>query len=188
MKHTSASSVMYRRPFVNRKQTFFIILLEVQRRNVKKKTTKTTINPPLANPPLEICVHCESEVSSECKCKFCACALRIFCSVDIEPNNFVELEDRTEFCYPKCATSKMPAQEDYNRYYNDMEAEKESSEEESTEKESSDKQSTETEKESSEEQSSDSDEESTVGMLPLSPSAEKLRGSRHPTKVNVWLH
>jgi len=76
----------------------------------QEKTTKTTINPPLANLPLEICVHCKCQVSSECKCKFCACALRIFCSVDIEPNNFVELEDRTEFCYPKCATSKMPAQ------------------------------------------------------------------------------
>ena len=89
----------------------------------QKNTTKTTINPPLANPPLEICVHCKSEVSSECKYKFCAGALHVFCSVDIDPNNFVELEDRTEFCCPKCAISKMPAQENYNQYSNDMEAE-----------------------------------------------------------------
>mmetsp|Transcript_5652 Transcript_5652/g.8327 ORF Transcript_5652/g.8327 Transcript_5652/m.8327 type:complete len:88 (+) Transcript_5652:313-576(+) len=86
-----------------------------------------------------------------------------------------------------CNKQDACTEEDYNRYSNDLD-EKESREEESTEKESSDGQSTDTEKESSEEQSSDSDEESTVGMLPLSPSAEKLRGSRHPTKVNVWLH
>ena len=90
----------------------------------EKKTAKKTINPPLTNSPyapLKLCIHCEHQVSSECKCKFCPGALHVFCSTDIEPNNFFELEDRMEICCPKCAESKMPAhQVDYNQCYNNM--------------------------------------------------------------------